>query len=111
MSFDYASLEVIATELIGEFGFASTLTTTLSQGVTSQRTPKIVLVEQVKGTASDFGDSGIVSGDWLLLMESAGVPLKADVLRYGSEKLTVVFAEPIKPGNVVLAYKVWARIA
>jgi hypothetical protein len=107
----YGDLNATATRLVQQFGTVVTLTTTISQGVVNERTPKVVFVEIVKGTATSFGDGGVIEGDWYVLMESSAAPIKGDVFRFDGLKYAVVFAEPIQPGGVVLTYKAWVRVA
>lgn len=109
MSIDYSAIAVDAAAVIQEFGVDAIFVTTISQGVTSSRTKKVVMVEQVMQTASDRGDSGLKLGDWKLLCESGAVPIEGDSCTISGQRYMLFRVEPIQPGGYPVAYWAYGR--
>lgn len=101
MSF-YGNLANTATVLIRQYGQALTL------GVgASARVVRGVRTATVKHT---LGDSGVQIGDVVFLVEPSANPTERERIDYAGEKLVVVFVDPIKPADTVLAWTVYGRV-
>lgn len=99
MSF-YSNLANTATQLIRDKGRDLTL------GVgASARVVRGVRTETVKHTR---GDSGVQIGDVVYLLEPSANPgLRERII--GDENLVIVFVDPIKPADTVMAWYVYGR--
>lgn len=104
----------VAVPLIQEFGALVEFMTTSSSNTYTTRFAKIVFASVESKGLQNYGDNGVQLGDWYCLAEVSANPVKGDIIRVGGSggaRYAVVFVEPIQPGGVVLAHKLWARKA
>lgn len=114
MAFYEEIRDEVAVPLIQEFGALVELMATGSTNTYTTRTAKVVFASVEGKGSQNFGDNGVQFGDWYCLAEVAANPVKGEIIRVGGPsgaRYVVVFVEPIQPGGVVLAYKLWARKA
>lgn len=112
MSFNYTPLAATATRLLTQFGQTATLERTTTEGASETDAGKGVRLD-LNGNDRDrlvgaFGSSPLSSSKYLL---SAGMaPQLGDRLTVGSDSIVLSIVDPIKPGDVTLAWQVLGSV-
>jgi hypothetical protein len=111
----HTKLAAVAERLINENGATMTLVNETTTGpdydpVVTEITQDVIAV-RTKFSANEVGDgSRIKSTDVKLLMSSAVDPKLYQKVNDGVDEMQIVNADVIKPGELVIIYKVQARL-
>jgi hypothetical protein len=106
---NYSRMAATVTRLLGANGTIATISrVSPTTGATTETTAAVVRWKQVRHV---LPGSNLEVGDWLCIVAPQADPRPGDRIAMDEESLVIVGSvEPVRPGSVVLAFLVYARV-